>query len=299
MENLTIDIQTFALRSVLDGDRTLFNVNNIWSDGKCPDDYVDKLKEGNCSNWIDKFHSNVPKIKISRSDCLWMRAAFKIGRISGSFPKMYTDELLESVQKYDFPELPEGSKGWFIRTDKVSLKNSMHGIGPYTCMKQIFESLVTSRSGHAAFDEYSDLDMNQDDDLILYFLPWISMDYNKEFRIFVYQNQITAISDQHLYTVNHWLSSLTPTEIKQIVIDILTYFDNMIKNKMAYMTNYVMDLAYLDNDTTKCYFIEPNSFGSEYASGSALFNWISDHELLYNSSNPIKNIPFRFVNSEN
>ena len=58
---------------------------------------------------------------------------------------------------------------------------------------------------------------------------------------------------------------------------------------MAYMDSYVMDLA-LVGDTP--YFIEPNPFGKDYASGSALFHWIIDHDVLHDANA----IEFRYVN---
>lgn len=44
-----------------------------------------------------------------------------------------------------------------------------------------------------------------------------------------------------------------------------------------------MDLALLDNENNYNvpYPIEINSFGKEYASGSALFHWITDYDILY------------------
>ena len=49
--------------------------------------------------------------------------------------------------------------------------------------------------------------------------------------------------------------------------------------KITHIDSYVMDFAILNDDSP--YFIELNTFGKEYASGSALFDWITDYDILY------------------
>ncbi|MCA9750263.1 MAG: hypothetical protein KC414_14230, partial [Romboutsia sp.] len=108
------------------------------------------------------------------------------------------------------------------------------------------------------------------------------MDHDKEFRIFVYNNRITAISCQHLYNVNEWLCNLSVKEKEQVIQLILEYFNSNIRDKLTFIGSYTMDLVLLDsNEEHMPYFIEPNSFGSEYASCSALFHWELDKEILY------------------
>lgn len=114
-----------------------------------------------------------------------------------------------------------------------------------------------------------------DENCTIYLLPWLEMDYDKEFRVFVYNNEITALSAQHLYSVNEWLTKMTKKEQEQLVNKIIKYHREHIKDNMIYMKDYVMDLAY---------FIEANSFGSNYASGSALFHWLDDHDMLHSTN---------------
>ena len=52
-----------------------------------------------------------------------------------------------------------------------------------------------------------------------------------------------------------------------------------------------MDLVLVGDDEVP-YFIEANSFGKLYASGSALYHWIYDHDTLHESDV----IEFRYVN---
>ena len=165
----------------------------------------------------------------------------------------------------------------------------MYGCGPYDSMEKILKSMVTTRQSHEAIKEDAQ-------SCPLYFMNWQNIDLQKEFRIFVYNNEITAISTQNLflpsvrYAINTWLKDLQVTEIEQIVYTILHYFDVHIRNNMSYMKHYVMDLALTQPDN-KPYFIEANTFGKDYAAGSSLFQWAIDHDQLHDNTS----IEFRFV----
>ncbi len=281
-------IRRYCLDHVLDNDKVLYNTNNHYDER--PDDYDQVINSGNTKFWIDKFHkNNYYKLTLDRSELRWMTEASKIGMFRRRFSHMYDDELEDACAKYETQineinkNLNEDETGWFIRSDRVSLKYGIHRAGPYNNIKEIIESMVTGISGHECFKE-------NDQTCDLYFMRWIDMDPRKEFRIFVHENKITAISDQHLYSVNDWLNSLTDEEIKKIITKILDHFEYNIKDKMSDMGSYVMDLALIGDDETP-YFIEPNSFGANYASGSALFQWINDHEMLHNDDV----IEFRYV----
>jgi hypothetical protein len=51
--------------------------------------------------------------------------------------------------------------------------------------------------------------------------------------------------------------------------------------KINWISSYSYDFAIVNN---KPYFIEMNSFGKEYAAGSALFHWLLDEDILYGKS---------------
>ena len=195
-----------------------------------------------------------------------------MGTIINKCSHIFDDELQETCKKYE-DQFPPGK--YFVRTENVSLKYGQHGIGPYTNIKEVFQSLVSSSAGHTCIDE-------EDETCNIYLMRWLYIDEDKEFRIFVYNNQITAISQQHIYTINDWLNTLSDEEITQKVHQILNFFDQEIREKMEYAGSYVMDLAFVgENDTP--YFIEPNSFGKRYAAGSALYHWIYDHDTIHES----------------
>ena len=56
----------------------------------------------------------------------------------------------------------------------------------------------------------------------------------------------------------------------------------VISKKITWISNYTYDFAIINNNQP--YLIELNSFGKEYAAGSALFHWILDEKILYNNS---------------
>jgi hypothetical protein len=268
-----IIIKKFESDFVLKNEDILFNVNNCFNNTNTarPLDYFEQIDKGNTKNWIDKFHANkYKKLTLKGSDLVWIKEAYyTIGQFTLRFPHFYIPELENTIKTIDFP-----NGYYFVRTEKVSLKYGMHGVGPYTTLKKIIESMVTTVEGHTCFNP-NDLECN------IYLMNWVSIDTEKEFRVFVNNNMITAISTQHYYSPNKWLNSLSNEEIKDIIYGLLKYFEEHVKEKLSFMQNYTMDIALTDNGW---YFIEPNSFGCNYAAGSALFHWILDHEKLHDST---------------
>ena len=119
------------------------------------------------------------------------------------------------------------------------------------------------------------------------------MNPEKEFRVFIYDGKVTAISQQHIYDENNWLSSLSEKDIHEIILKIVSFYEKEVNPKII-QKNMVMDCALL-GEGNEPYFIEPNVFGKEYASGSALFHWIDDEKIIYNPHT----LYFRYIPSIN
>lgn len=279
-------IKRYSLSHVIDNDKILFNTNNH---GDSPNDYKEIVNRNNTSHWIDLFHKDYYTLTLDEKDLEWMKEAFKIGVIKRKFTHLFDDKLDLTCKKYE----TEANKifetcgcGFFIRTEKVSLKEGEFGVGPYKSLENILKSMVTTTLGHSTFN-------NDDTKCTLYFMKWIEMDRDKEFRIFICNNKITAISAQHIYSVNNWLNSLSVEGIEQLMCKILEFFDKCVKDKLKHLKNFSIDLVLIGEDETQ-YFIEPNSFGEEYAAGSALFHWILDHDVLYGKYS----IELRYVDKE-
>jgi hypothetical protein len=222
-----------------------------------------------------------------------MKQAYEIGSKTKRFPHFYDDELDDMVNRYKHYDYIFNEKEYFIRAENVSLKEGVHGIGPYKDFKSIIQSIITCRIGHSPLYE----DTTQ---IILYLYEFkTTLDISREFRVFVRENKITAISQQSLYDINDILEPLNDNDKTDMIhkwVDIIkSYFETDIKPKITYIDSYVMDFAILADDSP--YFIELNSFGKEYASGSALFGWIQDYNILYGLAGDI--IEFRYTVNNN
>jgi hypothetical protein len=81
--------------------------------------------------------------------------------------------------------------------------------------------------------------------------------------------------------------------IKENLNILVNYFYQEISHKITWISNYTFDFAIIDS---KPYLIELNSFGKEYAAGSALYHWELDEKILYNDfSDGNLTIEFRYT----
>ena len=125
---------------------------------------------------------------------------------------------------------------------------------------------------------------------------------------FVNNNKITAISQQACYSkfkpdsninLNYFVNINTESLLETYAKIIIDYFESEIKNKILWSTSFTYDFSVYYNEITnklEPYFIEPNSFGKEYAAGSSLFHWLLDEDKLYGiNSNSTTNIYMRYV----
>jgi len=253
-----------------------YNSNNHWkSTCDTPEDYIQVLEKTETKHWIDKFHRYYTILNIDKSDLAWMKDAVNISSITSKISGVHKDEIERAIQKYEkhIGHLFKHGEKYFVRSDTVSLKEGIHGVGPYTNVKMIIESLVSCKTGHSPVEVYTE-------DVKLYLMKWQeNLVFHKEFRVFVQNRRITAISQQHLYTVNNILAPLSEEDreklINEWITTINTYFEDVIKDKITVLDSYVMDIAILDH-TNEAYFIEINAFGKDYSSGSSLFHWIID-----------------------
>jgi len=259
-----------------------YNVSNLMP----AENYSDVLSWSNTKNWVHPFHehSGLEVIKVTnKADLRWIGEALDIGHVSKRFSRLHLDELDDFCSRYAyFDNLIK--QGVFVRTEHVSLKSGVHGIGPYTSIRQIMESICTCTKTHSAFRK-TDLKM------VIYILPWLPVNQEKEFRVFVHGNKITAISVQQIYKPNKWLDSLDDCQLVSLAEAINDFFTRKfigiwLTTEMSRKTsNFTMDLALLDNG--EFYFIEANPFGPQFAAGSALFHWLTD-QVLYNSDGVIE-----------
>lgn len=201
MSMCKVKIARYEVGDVVAGSKIKYNVGNIWNKDGRPADYDLKSAKNLTDKWISLFHDKVHIITLDKEDLLWIKEAFDIGGISGRFPRSYQEELDEACQKNHY-RFPTNNK-YFVRTDYVSLKHGIHGTGPYTNIKSVIESIVTSKHNHSCFRP-------EDTICNIYLMPWIeNYKEEKEFRVFVCCNKVVAVSIQNIYQVNNWLDSLS------------------------------------------------------------------------------------------
>jgi hypothetical protein len=274
------NIKSIELTDIrLHGDEK-YNSNNH---GNRPDDYEYIIDQSYTNKWIDLFKPDYIKITIDNPQHIYLcKLANKIGQVTGNIPNLFIEDMEEIFVNYGKDIF--GVTGFFVKVNNVSLKYGKHGLGPYYNMRSIIESCVTCIKGHTPIRcNTTQLD--------IYLIPWVKVEPINEFRVFVYNNKITAISQQNLYSVLY--DDISIQEIPNKLTIILDYFNDVIKNKINWLSNYTYDFAIVDN---KPYFIEMNCFGKEYAAGSALFHWILDEKILYNSFENGNNIvEFRYT----
>lgn len=252
-----------------------YNSNNHWIDSIMPDDYKETNEKTNSEFWLPKFKDKYVVVTFSSSEVALLKSMMDLCRLKNEISLIHKEDIDDIVKKYaGIDELLK--EGKFVRTENVSLKYGKNGIGPYTNLFKVIESILTSPDGHCPLYPTST-------SLKLYILPWISINKFREFRVFVCNNKLTAISQQHLYESNELLKSLDEEHkmctIIQWIDIIVGYFNDVIKSTITHVSSYVYDFAILDDNSP--YFIEINPFGKEYSSGSSLFHWILDEDELY------------------
>ncbi|KAJ3141698.1 hypothetical protein HDU90_006041 [Geranomyces variabilis] len=264
-----------------------YNVSNLWTDGKPPDDYEAALSATATSKWVELSHPDpVPTLVIdSPADLHWMKQA-NADNYLGVFSHIYDEELRDTVAKYECQMPRPPIEGWFIRTQHVSLKEGMYGIGPYYTLENIIKSIVTSSHRHRPLRP-------ADMQCTLFFFKWQPIDPYREFRAFVYQNRLTALSAQRWHKANPWLAEKSDEDLQSLTLHIVSHFYSTICERLLFLNgNYTYDLAIREDGSV--YFIEPNAYGATYSAGSSLFHWVKDEILL---SDPLT-VQLRFVARE-
>lgn len=285
-----IVIQPINVEEVVALDKERYNTNNHWIDGIRPADYKEVLDTGEATHWIDFFKPGYKTLTIKPRHLGWMKRACELGQQTKKFSRLFEDELEDLLAEHkEYDSLFDGTE-YFVRTKTVSLKCGQHGAGPYRDLRTIMESALTTAHGH------SPIHVNTEE-LVFYLIPWVQLDPDREFRVFICQNQITAISQQFTTKSNAILSALDEESrcatVRRWAGIIYGYWSQVVRQQITHVSSYSIDIALL-GDEEQPFFIEINCFGKEYAAGSSLFHWLLDEDILYDLSKQEK-IYFRYA----
>lgn len=272
---------TVPLEQVYTYDRIKYNVNNLWENNEPPADYHEVLERTYCRHWVDIFHSNYRTIEIPIKS--WMIEAQQTGFYTGKFSRLYNEDLQDLIVelKERIGVDVEWKEPKFPRLEAGSLKGTMHGRGPYCSLKPIIESILSCRQGH-----HPKLTVGKT--LTVYLLDYIEdLVIDWEFRLFIKDRRLVAVSQQGIYKPHP-----DPAKLMQRAELIVSYTTDVIIPKLKGLRDYTVDLALLGPERDQPYFIETNSYGGQYAAGSALFHWTDDSDLL---EGKLSSIEFRYV----
>lgn len=271
---INVVVEEIQVDDVVTNDKSKYNSNNHWTNDEMPEDYHTVLQCGEAKYWINHFKT-FKKIAIDPKEFGWLIKANEIGKVTGRFSQTYADELEDLIASTN-ADMFDGSP-FFVRTNTVSLKYGCHGVGPYYDLQSVIESAVTCIHGHAPI--YPGIQ-----ELQFYLMEWVEINPNKEFRMFICDNQVTCISQQYTTKRNNILSDIEDNSDRQVIATqwvnhLCTYWNENIRPVITHTNRYSIDIAILDSG--EMFFIEINCFGKEYAAGSSLFHWILDEEKLY------------------
>ncbi len=213
-------------------------------------------------------------------DCRQLSKAGQVGILTKRYPRLYEDELeLVEAKLQPLPSPP-----YFARLSRCSTKGGQGGVGPFHTAKQIVTALVTSYRCVNVFE--------RQEPVSLFLLPFCShFDCDKEFRVFVCKNRITAISQYNEAEDCGW-GACSDTDLTNIVDHTVILLVAMLKQaavlKLALPASFTLDVFCHADQDFAVKLIELNSFGAQLAAGSCLFDWVKDYEMLYGLSNTLE-----------
>ena len=287
-------IETVELADIeLDKQREVprYNTNNHWRyEGRQrPEDYDAVIVATAARHWMTSLKPDCQQFTITSADFDKLLGWQRVSHLKDSLSSGTLDDIKDLADKRSYQKLREALKtgSYFVRSDYASLKYGKHKNKVYKSLAEVFESMVTSKRSHSPLGLTPE---SRDEALSLYLVPWRTIKPDLEFRVFVAQKKITAISQQDVYRRNEYLDEQKAPEIAQ---KINTYFRYYIRDQLAMLDSYVMDIALIGDSASTVYFIEINAFGKDYTSGSAAFSWVEDADKIHARNNDT--IYFRYV----
>lgn len=248
----------------LSGD--IYRCNNKIYLVNCDDKFKKLYRDKNSSELIEYVTRSLDELQINLSE---KRYFFKLSTVSpkdiikDEFTNDYQsiDEYVEYVNNLTKEDI---IKYWQI-SNSACQKNMI-----VKSPRQIVEMLLASNR----INEYLE------DSEYLVFREWIDYSIEEEFRCFIYNGQLVAISQYDYFLPLPYQPSveLIPLFFEQSawVSDSLNAPQRALKDLIPYK-NAVMDLAIHNG---KIYFIEFNAFGNLSDTDAGLFDWVKDEDIL-------------------
>ena len=234
------------------------------------DEYESIMRQTAFHQWVHLTGLDFCQVKLFLDDCVLLIEAGTPGQLTNRVPNQYREELEELGKRLDneMKIIP-----CFARFSRCSLKDGKNGPGPFTNAMDMLSNIVTSGR---CYEELSRNVRLGTMPVMLYTLPWLKeMNVKNEFRVFVYDGQVTAISQYDAYVYAGW--DMRQSEIMDLVIQVEKMVESYVNSNLK-TTSFTMDILFNNTSVT---LVELNSFGAQMAAGSALFHWIIDYDLLH------------------
>jgi D123 len=123
----------------------------------------------------------------------------------------------------------------------------------------------------------------------LVLMPWNhTLESKYEFRIFVVNGKLTAVSQQMWYKLYQY--SQDELDLIMNALDDLKFMPDVPYD--TFVGDVWIDLQNVNEGDHECHLIECNPFGAQCGAGSSLFEWSNDFDQLYGKKNTID---FRYL----
>jgi hypothetical protein len=177
----------------------------------------------------------------------------------------FADMVNTALEKYLLPiQSPIGA---FVKLSQKSPKKGFVKIRPCFTFRDVMDLITSSKE----LIKYLNIGTESN---YLILCPYIKLDRKDEYRVFVINNKIKAISQQQCYTRYGY------RDIIDQMKTIIKWFNN-INFKYEYAT---LDVLVVKDE---CLLLEINPPGDWGSSGSSLFHWIDDSNIFYNDNDQI------------
>jgi len=212
--------------------------------------------------------------------------AGRVGLITGRFPS-FMQEDLDDLAEYIDSRIKTAGNPWnengaefFVRLDDCSPKDNNGGLRPLQKGSQIISQILTSKRCMLRIESSN----SQRSNINLVLKIWRrDIDIRNEFRVFVVEQKVTAVSQYHWFEDCGWGREPKKSRVPFVIMGICQLFDN-IKELLPFRSCvYDTHVKFLNDDVGEFVLVELiefNPWGAHVSSGSALFHWIRDFDIL-------------------
>ena len=166
----------------------------------------------------------------------------------------------------------------FMRMSGCSTKDATDGVPqPVTRGADAVQQLISSKRCSRCFPH--------DGEALLFFAWEATLDPLRECRAFVREGRITAVSQYTWFHVGDW-PSLSEVQLRDVFSQVQVFWDTVAPHLTV--RDAVMDVTV--SRVGEVRLVELNPYGAHLSSGSALFHWLDDWDVLHGKAGPYTHV---------